>query len=82
MTGRTDGFTQKILDAVGAQDIVVSRCVIHEEYLSTNVLALAEIMKFFVKCVNYIDDYQMELIELQADMDNMMGYSENCLVSY
>ena len=31
MTGRTNGFAYKFLDAVGAQDVVVSQCIIHQE---------------------------------------------------
>ena len=31
---------------------------------------------------NSPDDCQMELIELQADMDRMMGYSENSLADF
>ena len=54
MTGRTDGLTNKFLDAVGAQDVVVSRCIIHQENLCTNVVALVEVMKNVVQCVNYI----------------------------
>ena len=29
MTDRPNGFTQKIMDAIGAQDVVVIHCIIH-----------------------------------------------------
>ena len=53
MTGRTDGFTQRLRDAIGAQDVVVGHCTIHQENLCINVLAFAEVMKSVVQCVNY-----------------------------
>ena len=39
---------------VGAQDVVVSHCIIHQENLCTKVLAFAEGMKNVVLCVDYI----------------------------
>ena len=54
MTGWTNGLTKKFLDAVGAQDVVVNHCIIHQENLCTKVLALVEVMKNEVQCVNYI----------------------------
>ena len=54
MTGWTNGFTKKFMDAVGTQDVVVSHCIIHEENLCTNALAFAEVMKNVDQCVNYI----------------------------
>ena len=54
MTGRTNGFTNKFMDAIEAQDVVVSHCIIHQENLCTNVLAFAEVTKNVVQCVNYI----------------------------
>ena len=54
MTGRPNGFIKKFLDAVEAQDVVVSHCIIHNETLCINVLAFAEVMKIVVQCVNYI----------------------------
>ena len=54
MTGRTNGFTKKSMNAIGAQDVVASQCIIHQEKLCTKVLAFAEVMKNVVQCVNYI----------------------------
>ena len=54
MIGRTNGFSRKFLDAVGAQDIVVSHRIILQEKLCTYVLALAEFIKNVVHYVNYI----------------------------
>ena len=45
MTGRMNEFTKKFVDAVGAQDVVVSHCIIHQENLYTKVLAFAGDMK-------------------------------------
>ena len=41
MTGRTNGFTKESWDAVGAQDVVVSQCIIDQENLCTKVMAFA-----------------------------------------
>ena len=54
MTGRTDGLTKKSLDAVGAQDVVVNHCIIHQDKLCTNVVAFVEAMRNVVQCANYI----------------------------
>ena len=53
MTGRTNGLTKHILDAVGAQNVAVIQCIIHQENLCTKVLANTEVMKNVVQCVNY-----------------------------
>ena len=45
---------KKLLDAVGAQDVVVSHRIIHREKLCIKVLAFAEAMKHVVQCANYI----------------------------
>ena len=54
MTSRINGFTSKFLTAVGAQNIVVSHCIIHQENLCTKVLNFAEVMRNVVQCLNYI----------------------------
>ena len=54
MTGRSNGLTKKILDAVGATDVVVSRSIIHQANSYADVLAFAEVMKIVVQCVNCI----------------------------
>ena len=54
MIGMTNGFTMKFLDAVGAQDVVVSHSIIHPENQRTKALAFAEVMKNVVERVNYI----------------------------
>ena len=53
-TGRTNGFTKNFLNAVGARNVAVSHCIIHQENLSTKVLDFAEVMGKVVQCVNYI----------------------------
>ena len=54
MRGRTNGLAPKFMDAVEAQDIIVSQCIIHQENLCTKVYAFADVMKSAVQCVNYI----------------------------
>ena len=54
MTGRTNGFTKKFLNAVGAQDVVLCHCIIHQENLCTKIVDFAEVMRNVVQCVNYI----------------------------
>ena len=53
MTGRTYGFTKKFLHAIGALDVVVGHCMVHQENLCTNVLVFAEVIKNVVQCVNF-----------------------------
>ena len=33
MTGWTNGFTEKCMDAVGAQDVALNHCIIHQEHM-------------------------------------------------
>ena len=54
MTGRTNIFSKKFQDVVGAQDVFGSHCIIHQENLCTKVMAFAEVMKNVILCVNYI----------------------------
>ena len=54
MTGRTNGFTNEFLDAVGAQDVIVSHCIINQENLCTKVLAFAVVTYDVVQCINCI----------------------------
>ena len=42
------------MDAVGAQDVIVCHCIIHQENMCTNVLAFAEITKNIIQFKNYI----------------------------
>ena len=54
MTGKTNGFITNFLNAVWAQNVVVSHCIIHQENLYAKVLDFADVMGNVVKCVNYI----------------------------
>ena len=54
MTGVIIGFTKKVLDAVGAQDVDISHCIIQQENLCTNVMVFAEVMNNVVQCVDHI----------------------------
>ena len=80
MTGRTDGFTKKFLDAVGAQDVVVSHYIVHQENLCTNVLALAEDMKNVVQCANYTRARGLNHRQFKAFQEYL--YCDNPVVVY
>ena len=69
MTGRTNGLTKKFLHADGAQELVVSHCIIHQENLCTNVLAFAQVMKKVVQCVNCIMARRLNHRKLKAFME-------------
>ena len=85
MTGRTNGFTKKILDAVGAQDVVVNICIIHQENVCTTVVAFAEVVKNVVQCLNYIRarglnhrQFKAFLEYLDCDYPNVVQFSAVC----
>ena len=69
MTGRTNGFTQKIMDAVGAQDVVISHCIIRQKNMSTKVFAFAEVMKNVVLCANYLRALGLYHLQLKAFLE-------------
>ena len=71
MTGRINGFTKKFLNAVGAQDVVVSHCIIHQENLCTKVLDFAEVMRNVVLCVNYIRARVLNHRQFKAFLDEL-----------
>ncbi|XP_076373036.1 general transcription factor II-I repeat domain-containing protein 2B-like [Tachypleus tridentatus] len=82
MTGRTNGFTKKFLTAIGAQDVVVSHCIIHQESLCTKVLDFPEVMKNVVQCVNYIRtrglnhrQFKTFLDELDSEYSDVLYFS-------
>ena len=71
MTGRIYGFTKKILNAVGAQDVVVSHCIIHQENMCTKVLDFEEVMTNVVQCVNYIRARGLNHWQFKAFLDEL-----------
>ena len=71
MTGRTNGFTKKFLNAVGAQDVVVSHCIIHQENLCTKIVDFAEVMRNVVHCVNYIRARRLNYRQFKAFLDEL-----------
>ena len=71
ITGRTNGFTKKLLNAVGAQDVVVSHCIIHQENLYTKIVDFAEVMRNFVQCVNYIRARGLNHRQFKAFLDKL-----------
>lgn len=86
MTDRTTGLTKEFLNAVGAQDVVVSHCIIHQENLCTKVLDFAEVMRNVVQCVNYIRArglYQFKafLDELDSEYPDAVYFSAVCSLS-
>ena len=64
-----DSPKNKFLDAVGAQDIVVSHCIIHQENLCTITLAFAEGMKIFAQCANVVRARGMNHRQLKAFLE-------------
>ena len=71
MTGRINGFIKKILNAVGAQDVVVSHRLIHQENLCTKVLDFAEVIRNVVQCVNYIRARGLNHQQFNAFLDEL-----------
>ena len=71
---RINGFTTKFLTVVGAQNVVVSPCIIHEENLCTKVLDFAEVMRNVVQCLNYIWAQGLNHQQFKAFLDEL--YSE------
>ena len=77
-TGRTNELTKKFIEAVGARDVVVSRYIIHQENLCTNVLTFAEAMKNVIQCVNDIRErgsIQTFLEFLDCDYPDVVYFS-------
>ena len=71
MTSRTNGFTKKFLNAVGAQDVVVSHCIIHQENLFTKIVDFAEVMRNVVQCLNYIRARRLNHRQFKAFLDEL-----------
>ena len=71
MKGRTNGFTKKILNAVGAQDVVVSHCIIHQENLCTKIVDFAEVIRNVVQCVNNIRARGLNHRQFKAFLDEL-----------
>ena len=66
MTGRIEGLTKNNMDAVVAQDVIVSHCVVHRENVCTNVLTFADAIKNVVQCVNYITAQRINQRQFKA----------------
>ena len=82
MTGKTNGFTKKLLDSIGSKRVVVNHCIIHQENLCTKVLGFVDVMKDVVTCVNYIRSrglnhrqFKAFLQELDSDYPNVVYFS-------
>ena len=71
MTGRINGFTKTFLNAVGAQDVVVSHCIIHQENLCTNVLDFPEVIRNVIRCVNHIRARGLNHRQFKAFIDEL-----------
>ena len=59
----------KFLNAVGAQDVVVSHCIILQENICTNILAFAEVMKNVVQCEDYIRAWGLNYWQFNAFLE-------------
>ena len=83
-TGRINGFTSKFLTAVGAPNVVVSYCIIHQENLYSKVLDFAEVMRNIVQYLNYIQaqglnhQFKAFLDELDSEYPDFMYFSAVC----
>ena len=82
MSVRINGFTTKFLTEVGAQNVVVSHCIIYQENLCTKVLDFAEVMRNVVQCLNYIraqglnhQQFKVFLDELDSEYPDVMYFS-------
>ena len=71
MTGRTNGFCKNFLNAVGAQSVVVSHCIIHQEKFCTKVLDFAEVVGNVFQCINYIRARGLNHRQLKAFLDEL-----------
>ena len=71
MTGKTNGSTKKFLNAVGAQDVVVNHCIIHQESSCTKIVGFAEVMRNVVQCVNYIRARGLNHQQFKALLDEL-----------
>ena len=80
VTGKTNGFTKIFLNAVEAQDVILSHYIVHQENLCTKVLSFAEIMINIVQCVNYIRARGLSRWPFKAFLDEL--YSEYSDVVY
>ena len=80
ITVRTKRFTKTFLDAIGAQDVVVSHCIIQKENLCTKVLVFAEVTKNVVQCVNYIRAQGLDHQQFKAFLEYL--YCDNPDVVY
>ena len=69
MTGRINGFTTKFLTAIGAQNIVISHCIIHQKNLCTKVLDFVEVVRNAVQCLNYIRARGLNPRQFKAFLD-------------
>ena len=71
MTGRTNEFTKKIVNAVAAQDVVLSHCIIPQKNLCTKIVGFAEVMRNVVQCVNYIQARELNHRQFKAFLDEL-----------
>ena len=82
MTSRINVFTTKFLTAVGAQNVVVSHCIIHQENLCTKVLNFTEVMRNVVQCLNYIQARGLNHRQFKAFLDELDSeYPDNMYFS-
>ena len=54
MTGKNNGFSTKLIEALNVKELVIYHYIIHQENLCSKVLNFPEVTKQLVKCVNFI----------------------------
>ena len=69
MKSRINGLTTKFLTVVGAQNVLVNYCIIHQENLCTKVLDFAEVIRNIVQCLNYIRARELNHRQFKAVLD-------------
>ena len=88
ITGKTNEFITNFVNGVGAQNVVVSHCIINQKNLCTKVVDLAEVMGNVFNCVNYIRVrglnhrlFKTFLEELDSEYSDVVYFSAICCLS-
>ena len=71
MTDRINGFSKNFLNAVGAQNVVVSHWIIHQDNLCTKVLDFAEVVGNVAQWLNYIRARGLNHPQLKPFLDEL-----------
>ena len=82
MTGKNNGFSTKLIEALDVKEVVIYHCIIHQENLCSKVLDFPEVMKQLVKCVNFIRSrglnhrqFKEFLEDINSDCEDVVYFS-------